>query len=168
MVVENTRTRSLLVPASIAGEFIAVAHRIVWCTVATVDSRGRPRGRILHPLWEYDERGLTGWIVTRPTPVKVAHLARTPYVTCSYWDSTHDVGLADCEVEWAEDEVTRTRIWELFRDAPEPLGFDFWSAFPDGPGGQSTSLLRLDPYRLRVSGMEALLGKAPHLSWSRA
>ena len=47
--------------------FVAIAHRIVWCTVATVDRRGRPRSRILHPYWERTEDGLAGWITTRPT-----------------------------------------------------------------------------------------------------
>ncbi|MFF7203598.1 pyridoxamine 5'-phosphate oxidase family protein [Streptomyces sp. NPDC008141] len=167
MVVENAHTRTARIPADIAEEFITVAHRIVWCTVATVDTRGRPRGRILHPFWEYGETGLTGWIVTRPSPVKVAHLARTPYATCSYWDPAHDVALADCAVEWIEDTATRTRIWERFRDTPPPLGFDFWSSFPDGPAGGTTSLLRLGPYRVRVSTVDALLGRTPHLNWSR-
>ena len=27
-------------------------RRIVWCTVATTDIQGRPRVRILHPVWE--------------------------------------------------------------------------------------------------------------------
>ena len=46
-------------------EFIAVAHRIVWCGVATVDRRGRPRTRILHPYWERTGDGVRGWVVTR-------------------------------------------------------------------------------------------------------
>ena len=43
---------------------IAVAHRIVWCTVATVDRRGRPRSRVLRRYWEHTADGLTGWITT--------------------------------------------------------------------------------------------------------
>ena len=42
--------------ADIADEFAARTQRIVWCTVATVDESGRPRTRILHPIWE----GTTG------------------------------------------------------------------------------------------------------------
>jgi hypothetical protein len=37
---------------TVAPAFVETAHRIVWCTVATVDGRGRPRTRILHPIWE--------------------------------------------------------------------------------------------------------------------
>jgi hypothetical protein len=35
--------------SSVAPAFVEMAHRIVWATVATVDSQGRPRSRILHP-----------------------------------------------------------------------------------------------------------------------
>ena len=37
-----------------------ITDRIVWCTFATVDRSGKPRSRILHPIWE----GPTGWIAT--------------------------------------------------------------------------------------------------------
>ena len=70
-----------------------MAHRIVWCGVATVDRRGRPRSRILHPIWERTADGVRGWVVTRRSPLKTAHLGRTPYLTCTYWDTTHDVAM---------------------------------------------------------------------------
>jgi hypothetical protein len=145
--------------------FIETAHRIVWCTVATVDRLGRPRSRILHPYWEYDGEHLVGWIVTRPTPVKVAHLAKSPYLSCCYWDATHDVAIADCQAGWITEETTRRRVWELYRETPEPLGFDFWSVFPDGPAGEMVSLLRLTPYRLRVTDVGTLSGQKAPLTW---
>ena len=37
--------------------FLERIQRMVWCNVATVDRRDRPRSRILHPLWE----GNIGW-----------------------------------------------------------------------------------------------------------
>jgi hypothetical protein len=46
---------------AIEEEFASRTRRIVWCTVATVDEKGRPRTRILHPIWE----GTAGWIATR-------------------------------------------------------------------------------------------------------
>ena len=58
----------------VAPAFLKMAHQIVWCTVATVDSDGRPRSRILHPIWQWDGRELIGWIATGPTPTKRAHL----------------------------------------------------------------------------------------------
>jgi hypothetical protein len=145
-------------------EFLDRAHRIVWCTVATVGPDHRPRSRILHPIWEIEDE-LTGWIVTNATPVKVRHLAAGPYLSCSYWEPGHDVAIADCEAEWVTDTATRQRVWELYRDAPSPLGFDFWSVFPAGPAGESPALLRLSPYRLRLNDVETLSGRREPLAW---
>jgi hypothetical protein len=33
-----------------APRFVEMAHQVVWCTVATVASDGRPRTRVLHPI----------------------------------------------------------------------------------------------------------------------
>src|ERR1700716_2612350 len=104
-------------------DFVRVAHRIVWCTLATVDRRGRPRSRVVHPYWERAGDSLTGWVFTRPTPVKLAHLGRTPYVSCSYWDPVHEVTVAECDAEFAGDAETRHRVWKLFANAPAPLGY---------------------------------------------
>ena len=145
-------------------EFVDRAHRIVWCTVATVGPDNRPRTRILHPLWELDTE-LVGWIVTRATPVKVRHLAYSPYLTCSYWEPAHEVAVADCHAEWVDDVATRQRVWELYRYAPSPLGYDFWSVFPDGPSGETPALLRLSPYRLRLTDVETLSGRKQPLVW---
>jgi hypothetical protein len=145
-------------------EFVDRAHRIVWCTVATVGPDNRPRTRILHPLWEVDTE-LVGWIVTRATPVKVRHLAHSPYLSCSYWEPGQEVAVADCHAEWVDDALTRQRVWELYRDAPAPLGYDFWSVFPAGPAGDSPSLLRLAPYRLRLTDVETLSGRKQPLAW---
>ena len=46
----------------IAPVFIEMAHRMVWCTAATVDVSGAPRTRVLHPIWEWENGTLTGWI----------------------------------------------------------------------------------------------------------
>jgi general stress protein 26 len=146
--------------------FVAVAHRIVWCTVATVDRRNRPRSRILHPFWQHGADGLVGWITTRPTALKVAHLVHSPYVSCSYWDATHDVAVAECRAEWVDDVETKAHAWELFRAADEPLGHDPYTIWPDGPENPDAGVLRLRPWRIRVAGMETLLGRAPALTWT--
>ncbi|MEV5962494.1 pyridoxamine 5'-phosphate oxidase family protein [Kribbella sp. NPDC051952] len=146
-------------------EFVDRAHQIVWCSVATVGRDLRPRSRILHPLWELEDDELTGWIVTRATPVKVRHLEFSPHLSCSYWEPGHEVAIADCDAEWVDDVATRQRVWELYRDAPAPLGYDFWSVFPAGPAGESPSLLRLTPYRLRLSDVETLSGRKAPRAW---
>ncbi len=155
----------MVVDTSVSDAFVAVAHRIVWCTVATVDRHNRPRSRVLHPYWEQTDDGLTGWITTRPTALKVAHLAHSPYVSCSYWDPTHDAVVAECGAEWVDDVDVRRHAWELFRAAPEPLGHDPGTIWPDGPATPDAGVLRLTPWRLRVAGMETLLGRAPVLTW---
>jgi len=146
--------------------FIAVAHRIVWCTVATVDRHNRPRSRILHPYWERTDDGLVGWVTTRPTPLKRAHLDHSPYVSCSYWDTTHDVAVAECHAEWIDDLDIKAHAWDRFRAADEPLGHDPYTIWPDGPGDPDAGVLRLRPWRIRVAGMEVLLGRAPALTWT--
>jgi hypothetical protein len=51
-----------------APAFVAMAHRTVWCTAATVDARGRLWSRILHAIWDWDGTRLVGWVCTTPTP----------------------------------------------------------------------------------------------------
>jgi hypothetical protein len=46
--------------AEIEPEFIERAHRMVWCDMATVGPDGRPRTRIVHPVWE----GGTAWMIS--------------------------------------------------------------------------------------------------------
>jgi hypothetical protein len=146
--------------------FVATANRIVWCTVATVDRRNRPRSRVLHPYWELAGDELVGWITTRPTPLKQAHLAHSPYVSCSYWDATHDVAVAECRAEWVADVAVKEHAWELFSTAAEPLGHDPYAIWPAGPEDPDAGVLRLTPWRLRVAGMKTLLGQAPPLTWT--
>ncbi|MDF2830431.1 MAG: hypothetical protein K0R01_3714, partial [Mycobacterium sp.] len=85
---------------SIAPAFRDMAHSIVWASAATVDPDGRPRTRILHPIWEWDGTDLTGWIATVPTPIKRAHLDGNPEMSVSYWAPSHDTCSADCTVQW--------------------------------------------------------------------
>jgi hypothetical protein len=107
-----------------APAFVEMAHQIVWCSVATVDRMGRPRSRVLHPIWVWRDETLTGWVATLPTPVKRAHLEHSPYVSCNYWAPSHDTCVAECRAEWVFDDQTRTMVWNLFKNAAEPLGYD--------------------------------------------
>ena len=153
--------------AAVAPAFIEMAHRIVWCSAATVDAEGRPRSRVLHPIWEWDGAKLVGWIGTGPTPTKRAHLEASPYVSLNYWAPSQDTCVAECRASWAFDDETRTRVWSLFKSAPEPVGYDpaiipVWSS----PTDDSFAALRVDPWRLRVFPGTVLLGKGGDvLSW---
>jgi hypothetical protein len=155
--------------ADVAPAFVETAHRIVWATVATVDRRGRPRSRILHPYWIWDGTALVGWIATSPTPAKRAHLEQTPHVSVNYWDPSQDIATAECRASWAFDDETRTWVWETFRDAPAPVGYDPaiippWSG---GPTSDAFAALRLEPWRLRVFPGTLLEGGAGEiLTWT--
>jgi general stress protein 26 len=104
----------------IATTFDERVRRIVWCTVSTVDTKGRPFSRILHPIWE----GSTGWIATGRQTLKTKHLAKNPMLALSYWDPSHDTVIAQCRAEWCDDDATRRRIWELLKGTPPPVGYD--------------------------------------------
>jgi hypothetical protein len=147
--------------AAVAPAFVEMAHRIVWATVATVDSRGRPRSRILHPIWQWDGSALVGWIATSPTPAKRAHLEASPHVSVTYWAPSHDTCTAECRAEWAFDDATRIMVWDMFKSGPAPVGYDPGTIPPwsGGPTSAAFAALRLDPWRLRLMPGSVMLGQ---------
>ncbi len=132
----------------IAPAFLERAHRMVWCNVATVDSKGRPRSRILHPIWE----GQTGWITTNPRSLKSRDLAENPYVSLAYVSEVATPAYADCRAEWVDDPAMLEHVWNLLRSTPEPLGFDPGTMYsPIGAeveGLLPFGVLKLTPYRI--------------------
>ncbi len=146
----------------IAPAFVEMAHSIVWCTAATVDAKGRPRSRVLHPIWQWDDDNLTGWIMTGPTPIKLAHLEASPHLSCNYWTQNHDTCVAECRAQWANDGPTKQKVWDLFANGPAPVGYDP-SIIPgwDNPESPGFAVLKLDAWRLRVMpGAVMMEGKA--------
>lgn len=154
----------------VAPAFTAMAHRIVWCTAATVDGWGRPRSRILHPFWEWDGNALVGWVATGPTPLKRAHLEKSPFMSCSYWNSEHDTCTAEVRATWHFDAETRSRVWTSFAELPPPLGYDpaiipAW----ESSDSDAFAVLRLDPWLLRVMPGSVLMGQGGEtLLWSQS
>ena len=154
--------------SDIAPPFVEMAHRIVWCTVATVDPRGRPWSRVLHPIWEWDGDSLTGWIATSPMSPKAAHLDHQPMVSLTYWDATHDTATARCRTTWENDEASKRAGWDRFANGPEPVGYDptlipQWT----DPGVEAFGILRLEPEWLRVMpGALMTGGPGELLTWS--
>ena len=152
----------------IAPAFIEMAHSIVWASVVTVDRDGKPRSRILHPIWEWDGTDLVGWVATVPTPLKHAHLHAHPEVAVSYWTSTQDTCSAECTAQLYVDDDTRKAVWDKFANAPDPVGYDpfiipMWA---DGPTSEQFAAIRLSPYRLRVMpGTVMTMGEGQVLSW---
>lgn len=149
----------------IQDEFLARITRTVWCTVATVDAKGRPRARILHPIWE----GSTGWIATGRDSHKAKHLAHNPFVSLSYWDPQHQQVYADCRAEWEDAAGEKRRIWDLYKNTPPPLGYDpaiIWQAGHDDPG---YGLLKLTPWRIEIYALNDLFtGQQPKIWHSKS
>ena len=152
---------------TVAPAFIEMAHRIVWCSAATVDERGRPFSRVLHPVWEWDGFMLTGWIGTEPTRLKRAHLKASPHISLNYWAANHDTCAADCRAAWVFDDATRIRIWKLFKASPPPVGYDpaivpGW----DEPTSRRFAVIQLEPWRLKVVPGTTMTGEGGKvLAW---
>lgn len=144
--------------AEIEDEFGKRVARIVWCTVATVDTRGRPRTRILHPIWE----GSIGWIATGRHSLKEKHIAGNPNVSLSYWDQEHQQVYVDATAAWVDDQPEKLRIWELYKNTPPPLGYDPGIIWREGPDDPTYGLLKLTPRRIELYSLQDLItGSAP-------
>lgn len=146
--------------SDVAPAFVEMAHRIVWASVATVGNRDRPRSRILHPIWQWDGKRLTGWIATSPTPLKRAHFAAHPYASVSYWTPSHDTCVAECHAALLTDDETRRFVWDLFLNGPPPVGYDpgivpAWT----NATADAFAVIGLSPWRLRVFPGSVLLGQ---------
>jgi hypothetical protein len=158
--------------SEVAPAFVKMAHRIVWASAATTDSKNRPRSRVLHPLWLWDAeaRSLVGWIATGPTPVKVKHLERSPFMSVNYMaPPDFDTCSAECRAEWAFDDDTRRWVWDLFKNGPAPVGYDpaVIPPWKDGPITPAFAGLKLTPFRLRVMPGSVMLGGGGEtLTWS--
>ncbi len=156
--------------AVVAPAFVEMAHRIVWCSAATVGPQGRPRSRILHPIWQWDGQQLVGWVATGPTPAKRADIAASPYLALSYWSPSHDTCTADCRAEWVLDDAGRALVWDRFANGPAPVGYDpaiipGWSS----PTAPAFAGLRLTPHHLRVFPGTVLLNQGGSvLSWKES
>jgi hypothetical protein len=153
--------------ATTAPAFVEMAHRIVWCTVATLTPSGELRTRVLHPIWEWDGAALRGWIATSPRSPKAADLAAHPQVSLTYWAPTHDTCTAECATEWETTDAQRQAGWDRFANGPAPVGYDP-SIIPPwtDPKVPDFGILRLTPHRLRVMpGTVMLKGEGDLLSW---
>ncbi|MET8005567.1 pyridoxamine 5'-phosphate oxidase family protein, partial [Nonomuraea glycinis] len=117
--------------AAIESQFNAYIGDIVYATMTTVDAKGRPRARVLIPIWETVDGRPIGWLATYRTPVKAAHLANNPHTTFSYWSPRQNAVSVDTVAAWEEDAEVRRRVWDLYRTgSPAGAGYDlgnFWN-----------------------------------------
>jgi hypothetical protein len=154
---------------TVAPAFVDMAHRIVWCVAATTGGDGRPRTRVLHPIWEWDGTALTGWILTSPRSPKAADLRATPAISLTYWAPSQDTCTADCDAVFEDGADARRAGWERFANGPAPVGYDpaiipTWPK-PDAP---DFGVLRLTPNWLRVMpGTVMTARQGELLTWRR-
>jgi general stress protein 26 len=135
--------------AEIEAEFIERVHRMVWCSAATIDGQGRPRSRILHPIWE----GQTGWIGTTRESHKTKHLAKNPYLSLAYITDINKPVYVDCKAEWMDDLAVKKRIWDLFKQTPPPLGYDPGTTYKGVD--VDFGVLKLTPWRIDLVSFPA-------------
>ena len=137
--------------SEIEDEFTRYVADIGYCSLITVDSRNRPRARVLLPIWQVVDGRPVGWLAAYRTPVKIAHIARNPHVTCSYWSPRQNAVFLDCTARWIEDKDVRTEVWELYRKgSTPPVGYDPQRYWKGGPTDPEFGLLRMDPFRVQV------------------
>ncbi|MGD9712589.1 MAG: pyridoxamine 5'-phosphate oxidase family protein [Thermomicrobiales bacterium] len=129
----------------IESDFLERIGRMVWCNAATVDRRGRPRSRILHPIWDRS----TGWVASYPDSFKTRHLKANPHVSLAYIADISKPVYVECVATWERDSLAKVNAWNLFASTPEPLGYDptFIFGSPDDP---RFGLLRLKPWRIQL------------------
>ena len=152
--------------AEVREDVLRLTASIVWSIVTTVDGEGRPRSRILHPVWTETDGELRGLVATRPTPVKLAEIAAHPYVSCAYWTPAFESVFIDAEAAWVPDDARRA-AWDHIRNLPPPVGYDPAQMWPEGPDSPGFVVLSLTPYRVRVQlGAEVAQG-IPDRFWSR-
>ncbi len=153
--------------ADVAPAFVEMAHRIVWCTVATTGADGHPHTRVLHPIWEWDGTALTGWIATSPHSPKGRDLAGVPAISLTYWAPSHDTCTAECDAVFEDGAAERQAGWDRFANGPAPVGYDP-AIIPMWPDAQAEAfgILRLTPRRLRLmDGTVMTQGAGRAFSW---
>lgn len=137
--------------SALESEFLQYVSDIGYATMTTVDKQGRPRARVLLPVWEVVDGRPVGWLATYKTPVKAAHLANNPHTTYSYWSPRQNAVFIDSVSTWVEDPAVKLRGWELYRKgSPAGVGYDprgYWSGGPQDP---QYHLLRIEPWRVQV------------------
>jgi len=136
--------------AEIEDEFIERVHRMVWCSVATLDTRNRVRSRILHPIWER----AAGWASSRRHALKEKHLAHSPYCSLAYISDVARPVYVDCTAEWADSAADKQHLWDLFETFPPPLGFDLGKIFK-GVDDPEFGVLKFSPWRIELFDISA-------------
>ena len=166
MALAHGSVRTMDPLAEVAPVFVGMAHRIVWCTVATTGGDGRPRTRVLHPIWEWDGTTLTGWIATSPKSPKASEIADVPAVSLTYWSANHDTCSADCDAVFESAHSARNRLEPLRRGSRAGRLRPLEHPAVDQLRRRGVRILCLTPHRLRVMDGTVMTGGTGRLlSW---
>ena len=128
--------------------FMERVQQAVYCNVATVDRKNRPRSRVMHVVWD----GSIGWVISWPQSHKAKHLASNPAVSLAYIHNPLKPVYVDCTAAWIDDATEKRRIWELHKTTPPPLGFDpepYYGSIEHHYYG----LLRFTPWRIELGDL---------------
>jgi uncharacterized pyridoxamine 5'-phosphate oxidase family protein len=136
--------------AELEEEFLARIASVVWCNVASVDTAGRPRSRIMHPVWEVVDGVPVGWVGSRRNAFKVKHLANNPYLSLAYIAEATKPVYVDCKAEWVDDMDLRKHAWDLTASLPPPLGYDPAPIYISYDH-ENFGLLKLTPWRVELT-----------------
>ncbi|MER6011809.1 pyridoxamine 5'-phosphate oxidase family protein [Streptomyces bluensis] len=131
--------------------FFSYVRDIAYATMITVDRQGRPRARVLLPVWEVVDGRPVGWLAAYKTPVKTAHLANNPHTTYSYWNPRQNAVHVDSLSSWADGEASKLHVWDLYiKGGPPGVGYDpvqYWRGGPEDPEYQ---VIRIEPWRIQL------------------
>jgi hypothetical protein len=129
---------------ALQAEFMTRVQQAVYCNVATVDLKGRPRSRVMHLVWE----GSTGWVVTWPESPKARHLANNHHVSIAYLSDPRKPVYVESTAEWITTTEEQLRVWELYKTIP--LGFDLTPHYGTIEH-KFFGLLRFRPWRIELA-----------------
>jgi hypothetical protein len=116
----------------------------------------------MHPFWE----GEVAWILTHRNSHKAKHLAANNNVSLSYvrGDIRKPV-YVDCSAFWVDEINEKTRVWELVKNTPEPIGFDPASEFVS-PDNEEFGLIKLVPRKITLVTFPAESYDKGHVIWT--
>ena len=134
--------------SEIKEEFMARVTNAIYCNMATIDRKARPRSRVIHPVWEEQ----TGWLISWPQSHKAKHLQHNPHVSLAYIQDKERPVYVDCVATWITERADLERVWTVHKQIPPPLGFD-----PTPHYGtidhRYYGVLRFTPWRIELANL---------------
>jgi hypothetical protein len=94
-----------------------------------VDEHGRPRSRIVHPIWEGPIGSIGTWRTSvraghRAPSLKARHLERNSCVSLAYIGDVAKPIYVDGQAKLVDDADEKRRFWDLAKSIPPPYGYD--------------------------------------------